>query len=203
MYWKRTHQVYVSVKLSPTPNGSPSQLVSRLETSESSLLLPFSLIPYKWYTSKCYWYSLPNSSQSFRRDRIGSILPPVSWSRSLKAHPWNATMFHPNIKASCHVLVSEPRMAPTLLYWYVQVSMKFKETCHLSLAPTYPSFPCLWALPSSIYSKHPNLMKVLSLKFYFSSILHQPLLCPDLSKGVSFGSSSQLLSYFSETGFMS
>jgi len=126
MYWKRTHQVYISVKLSPTPNGSPSQLVSRLETSESSLLLPFSLIPYKWYTSKCYWYSLPNSSQSSRRNRIGSILPPVFWSRSLKAHPWNTTMIHPNITASCHILVSEPRMAPTLLYWYVQFSMKFK-----------------------------------------------------------------------------
>lgn len=125
-------------------------------------------------------YSLPNSSQSFRRNRIGSILPPVFWSRSFEAHPWNTTMIHPNITGSCHALVSEPRMAPTLLYWYVQFSMKFKETCHLSLAPR--SFPCLWALPSSIYSKHPNLIwkelspKVLLL-FYLASALIRSLTC--------------------------
>lgn len=176
MYWKRTHQVYVSVKLSPTPSGSPSQLVSRLETSESSLPLPFSLIPYKWYTSKCYWYSLPNSSQSFRRNRIGSILPPVFWSRSLKAHPWNTTMIHPNINVSCHVLVSEPRMAPTLLYWYVQFSMKFKETCHLLPGPHLSKFPLLMSTSLFYLFKtsqpyESTLPKVLLLVFYLASAL--------------------------------
>lgn len=147
MYLKRTHQVYVSVKLSPTPNGSPSQLVSRLESSESSLLLPFSLIPYKWYTSKCYWYSLPNSSQSFRRNRIGSILPPVFWSRSLKAHPWNTTIFHPNINASCHVLNLEWLLLYCIdmykLVWNSRKPAISPWPPPIQVSPAYEHFPLL------------------------------------------------------------
>lgn len=177
MYWKRTHQVYVSVKLSPSLNGSPSQLVSRLETSESSLLLPFSLIPYKWHTSKCCWYSLLNSSQPFGRNRIGSSLPPLFWSRSLQAHPWNTTMIHPNITASWHVLIPEPRMAPNLLYliWTIQSEIQGNlptaPGSHLSKFPLHMSTSLFYLFKTSQPSESTLLLFSLLFFFYLAPAL--------------------------------
>lgn len=194
IYQNRTHQVYVSVKLSPSSNGSPSQLVSRLESSESSLLLPFFLIPYTWPISKCSWYCFPNKSQPFGRNRIGNILISLFWSRLFQAQSWNTTMIYPNSTASCYVLIPEPRMAVTLLYpiWTTQPEIQG----NLQSAPgAHLSFPSLWAPLHSYQFKsskpfESSLPKVLLPHFYIGSAL----LYPHLSKKVNFVSFPRLLS---------
>lgn len=81
---------------------------------QSFLFLPFSLMLYKWPTSKCWWwYCLHNRNVGSHSSLAHHNCSHPGLCRLTLGPPSRSI---PNTTALCRVLIPEPRMAPTLLY---------------------------------------------------------------------------------------